>query len=182
MNDFAFPYANRVCFKFAAHGQWPAIKLYWYDGGMRPFTPDELLEDGKSIPATGSLFIGDKGVVLNNEIIPAKKMLEYRTRKGLPQPQEERRGPGGRYGAENEWLTAFQGGPASQGNFLNAANCAEAIALAGAAIRYSRKVFHEDNCAPALLWDQESMKFTNIGDANQYLTREYRDGWKLTSA
>ena len=43
MNDFAFPYANRVCFKFAAHGRWPAMKLYWYDGGMRPFTPDELL-------------------------------------------------------------------------------------------------------------------------------------------
>ena len=24
VNDFAFPYANRVCFKFAAHGRWPA--------------------------------------------------------------------------------------------------------------------------------------------------------------
>jgi hypothetical protein len=47
VNDFAFPYANRVCFKFAAHGRWPALKLYWYDGGMRPFTPDELAEDGK---------------------------------------------------------------------------------------------------------------------------------------
>jgi hypothetical protein len=33
-----------------------------------------------------------------------------------------------------------------------------------------------------LLWDQESMKFTNADDANQYLTREYRDGWKLTGA
>jgi hypothetical protein len=47
MNDYAFPYANRVCFKFAAHGRWPALKLFWYDGGMRPFTPDELSEDGK---------------------------------------------------------------------------------------------------------------------------------------
>jgi hypothetical protein len=39
MTDFAFPYANRVCFKFAAHGQCPATKLYWYDGGMRPSRP-----------------------------------------------------------------------------------------------------------------------------------------------
>ena len=68
------------------------------------------------------------------------------------------------------------------GNFLNAANCSEAIALAGAAIRYGRKIFNEDQCAPAFLWDQENMKFTNIPDANQYLTRNYRDGWKLTSA
>ena len=184
MNDFAFPYANRVCFKFAAHGQWPAIKLYWYDGGMRPFTPDELLEDGKSIPATGTLFVGDKGVILNNEIIPAKKMQEYRTSKGLPQPQGGRggRGGGGGGGGETEWVAAFKGGPASQGNFLNAANCSEAIALAGMAIRYGRKVFNENRCAPALLWDQQNMKVTNIAEANQYLTREYRDGWKLTGA
>ena len=78
MNDFSFPYANRVCFKFRNHARWPGLKLYWYDGGMRPFTPDELLEDGKSIPATGSLFIGDKGVILNNELMPAK------TNAGIP--------------------------------------------------------------------------------------------------
>jgi hypothetical protein len=30
--------------------------------------------------------------------------------------------------------------------------------------------------------DRESMKFSNIAEANQYLTRDYRDGWKLTSA
>ena len=180
-NDFSFPYANRVCFKFAAHGQWPALKLYWYDGGMRPYTPDELLEDGKSIPATGSLFVGDKGIILNDEIIPAKKMQAYRTSKGLPTPPADRGRRGG-YGMDNEWLTAFKGGAASQGNFLNAANCSEAIALAGAAIRYSGKIFNEDHCAPALLWDKESMKFTNIADANQYLTREYRQGWELTSA
>jgi hypothetical protein len=186
MNDFAFPYANRVCFKFAAHGQWPAIKLYWYDGGMRPFTPDELVEDGRSIPATGTLFVGDKGVILNNELIPAKKMREYRASKGIQEPQGGRGGRGGRggggYGGEAEWLTAFKGGPPSQGNFLNAANCSEAIALAGAAMRYSGKIFKAETCAPALLWDKENMKFTNVPDANQYLTREYRDGWKLTGA
>jgi hypothetical protein len=134
MNDFASPYANRVCFKFAAHGQWPAMKLYWYDGGMRTFTPDELLEDCKSIPATGTLLIGDKGTILNNELIPAKKMREHRSAKGLLEPQGKRGGRGAR-GGETEWLAACQGGQASQGNFLNAANCSEAIALAGATIR-----------------------------------------------
>jgi hypothetical protein len=179
MNDFAFPYANRVCFKFAAHGQWPALKLYWYDGGMRPFTPDELMEDGKSIPATGTLFIGDKGVILNNELIPAAKMREYRAAKGLSESSGERRGWGA---GEAEWVSAFKGGPSSAGNFLNAANCSEAIALAGAAIRYSRKIFNEDHCAPALVWDREAMSFSNASEANQYLRREYRDGWVLTSA
>jgi hypothetical protein len=186
MNDFAFPYANRVAFQFAAHGQWPALKLYWYDGGMRPFTPDELAEDGKSIPATGSLFVGDKGMILNNELIPSHKMREYRTAKGIPEPPQGGRGgrAGGRGpgGGEIEWVQAFKGGPASAGNFINAANCSEAIALAGVAIRYSRKIFNENRCAPALHWDQQGMKVTNIAEANQYLTRDYRDGWKLTGA
>jgi len=180
MNDFAFPYANRLCFKFAAHGQWPALKLYWYDGGMRPFMPDELAEEGKSIPATGTLFVGDKGIILNNELVPAKKMEEYRAAKGLPQTERSARGGGA--AANAEWIAAFRGGAASMGNFLNAANCSEAIALAGAAIRHSRRIFNENTCAPAFLWDKENMKFTNIPEANQYLTRNYRDGWKLTSA
>ena len=76
----------------------------------------------------------------------------------------------------------MKGGPASAGNFLNAANCSEAIALAGAAIRYSRKIFNENHCAPALQWDRENMKFTNAAEANQFLNRQYRDGWQLTSA
>jgi hypothetical protein len=79
-------------------------------------------------------------------------------------------------------VAAFKGGAPSAGNFLNAANCSEAIALAGTAIRYSRKIFNENRCAPALAWDRETMKFTNATDANQYLNRNYRDGWKLTPA
>ena len=108
-------------------------------------------------------------------------MQDYRTAKGLPQPQAEGSGHGGGGGASTEWVGAFKGGPASAGNFLNAANCSEAIALAGAAIRYSRKMFNEGNCVPALAWNQETMQFSNAAEANQYLRREYRDGWKLTS-
>ena len=179
-NDFAFPYANRVCFKFAAHGRWPALRLYWYDGGMRPFTPDELLEDGRSAPATGTLFVGDKGSILNGELVPAKRMRDYRTAKGLPEPAaaESRAGRGD---VAPEWVAAFKGGPATAGNFLNAAACSETIALAGAAIRYSRKVFKADRCAPALLWNAQAMEFSNAPEANAYLRREYRDGWTLKS-
>jgi hypothetical protein len=73
-----------------------------------------------------------------------------------------------------------RGGPASAGNFLNAATCSKTIALAGAA-RCSRKIFNENRCAPALQWDQESMKFTNAADANVYLKPNYREGWTLTT-
>jgi hypothetical protein len=174
MNDFAFPYANRVRFEFRAHGQWPALSLYWYDGGMRPFTIPELAEDKKHMPATGTMFVGDKGIIVDNNLVPERKMREYRAGKPAPQ-QPGRRGGGG----DSEWVQAFKGGPASPGNFLNAANCAETIALAGVAIRYGRKNFNENRVAPPLEWDAQNMKVTNIAEANPYLYREYREGWKL---
>jgi hypothetical protein len=180
-HDYSYPYANRVQFKFAAHGKWGPLKLTWYDGGMRPFTPDELAAEGKSLPAAGTLYVGDAGMILNNELIPAKKMQDYRTAKGLPAPQGRRGGGEVGVGLGADWVAAIKGGPASGGNFLNAANCAEAIALAQAAIRYSRKTFRANRSAPALLWNAEKMEFTNVSDANQYLRREYRDGWTLTS-
>jgi len=184
-NDFAYPYANRIKFKIAAHGSWPEINLYWYDGGMRPWTIPELEEDKRSMPATGSLFVGDKGVILDNAIIPASKNAAYRQAKGLPAAPAGRGGRGGGGGGGGEggatglWVNAFKGGPASPGNFINAANCAEAIALAGAAMRYSRKNFGENKAVGPLLWDKDAMKFTNMPEANQYLVREYRPGWEL---
>ena len=119
-------------------------------------------------------------MILNNELIPAKKMQDYRTLR-LPGASAEhgwRRKPAS---ASGGWVAAVKGGPASGGNFINAANCAEAIALAQAAIRYSRKTFRAEHCAPALQWNAQAMEFTNASDANQYLRREYRDGWALTN-
>ena len=31
----------------------PPVDLFWYDGGMRPPTPDELDEDGREMPKAG---------------------------------------------------------------------------------------------------------------------------------
>jgi hypothetical protein len=30
-----------------------------------------------------------------------------------------------------------------------------------------------------LLWDGKNMKITNFDEANQFVSRTYRDGWKL---
>ena len=31
-----------------------------------------------------------------------------------------------------------------------------------------------------MLWDSEKMQVTNFDEANQFVRREYRDGWKLS--
>jgi len=30
-----------------------------------------------------------------------------------------------------------------------------------------------------LLWDGENIRITNLEEANQFVTRKYRDGWKI---
>ena len=79
-NDFSFPMACSVRFKYPAKGARPAVDLIWYDGGNRPPVPEEIYEDNKELPAEGMMFVGDKGKILagfnvdNPHLIPEKRM------------------------------------------------------------------------------------------------------------
>ncbi len=175
VNDYAFPNACQLRFRFPAEGDRPAITLYWYDGGMRPYAPEALEIDKKAVPATGVMYVGDKGVILGNQIYPEKRRLEYMQGKDPGQTQAKTE----RMNAEAEWVQAFKGGKPSGGNFISAAYCAEMICLGGAAIRAARKNFNEDRTTGPLEWDAAAMKFTNMPEANEYLVRDYRKGWEL---
>jgi hypothetical protein len=79
-NDFSFPMAGTVRFRYPANGNRPPVDLCWYDGGMRPPVPVELTNDNKELPQEGMMFVGDKGKILagfnvqNPQIISGKKM------------------------------------------------------------------------------------------------------------
>jgi hypothetical protein len=183
-NDFSFPQANKIRMTFPAHGNWGPLILYWYDGGIRPNLPEELVAEGKGMPGTGRMFVGDKGIILDNDLIPESKMVAYRKAKGLAPPASQqggRRGGGGGGGGSDPWVSAFKNNTESAGDFQKGIAVSEAINLAAVASRVSRKAFTGggDRLSPPLLWDAQNMKFTNNSDANQYLTREYRQGWKL---
>ncbi|MBD0295555.1 MAG: Gfo/Idh/MocA family oxidoreductase, partial [Flavisolibacter sp.] len=87
-NDVAFPYSCIVRFKFPRQETLPAFDLFWYDGGMRPNTPDEL--ENESLAREGMLFVGDKGKILadfrceNPRLLPASKMKSYLNGKEAP--------------------------------------------------------------------------------------------------
>jgi hypothetical protein len=174
-NDFSFPMASTIRFKFAAKGNRPALDLFWYDGGMKPATPEELEEDRGELDAEGMMFVGDKGRILagflgeNARIIPARKDRAYRAAKGLaPAAPEERVRSGG--SRNLSWIKAFKGGEPTYGNFLLAGPISEAFNLGAISLRLGGK---------RLLWDAASMKITNLPAANKYLTREYRKGWEV---
>ena len=180
-NDYSFPAACTIRMKFAPKGERAAVDIFWYDGGIKPPAPDELMTENKELAEEGMMFVGDKGKILggfrseNPQLIPEAKMRAYRTANNLPEPAPRQRGRGGRQGGDPSarnaaWITAFKGGPASYGDFQLAGPISDAVNLASISLRLGGR---------RLLWDSASAKITNIGEANKYLTRDYRPGWEL---
>ena len=164
----AFPKAAMIRWEFPAKGERAAFLAHWYDGGLKPKFPPEL-ELGRNLPGTGNLYLGTKGAMLvsgdysdSPRIIPESKMKEI----GKP-PQLLERSPG----QIQEWLLACIGEkPAdyARSNFAYAGPFTESILLGNIALRVGRR----------LEWNGAEMKFTNVPEANQYVTKEYRAGWK----
>ncbi|MBN1804150.1 MAG: Gfo/Idh/MocA family oxidoreductase [Sedimentisphaerales bacterium] len=166
-NDVAFPYSCMIRFRFPEQEDLPAFNLFWYDGGIKPFITDELEEDKESIQGEGMMFVGDKGKIIadfhgnNPRIIPQKKMSSYTGPKEVSGAD--------RSGRSNTWVHAIKNNIESPGSFLRADCVNETINLGAVALRAGQKVNY----------DTESMKITNLEEANKYLTRQYREGWEL---
>ncbi len=67
------------------------------------------------------------------------------------------------------WIDAFTKGEDSPGTFLKAEAVTQTILLGGVALRAGKKV----------VYDPDKIKITNMEEANQYLTRDYRPGWEM---
>jgi hypothetical protein len=166
-NNVAFPYSCIVRFKFPKQQTLPAFDLFWYDGGMKPHTPEELEVDGKDMPEEGMMFVGDKGKIIGgfrNEdpvLIPDARMKSYLNGQVPPKAEAQR--------GDDNWIDAFREKKQSPGSFLLAGPISETINLGAIALRTRKKV----------IYDSQKMEITNVPEANQYLRREYRPGWEL---
>ena len=168
VNNETYPVASRVTYEFPARGDLAPVTLHWYDGGMKPPRPAEL-EDGRRWDTNGALYIGDKGKMLGGRLIPEARQKEY----GKP-PQKLERSPG----HYMEWVIACKGGKPAGSNFPDHAGLlAQVVLLGNVAIRPELKA--EKYLGTKLLWDGKEFKFTNVPEANKYLTKEYREGWAI---
>jgi len=171
-NDFSFPMASTVRFKYPAKGARPAVDLCWYDGGIRPSIPRELLEAGKELPPEGMMFTGDKGKILagfnveNPQLFAGNKMEEAKGPK-TARPRQVERGAA----ALQLFVEACKTGRQYPGNFSEAQHITEAVNLYAAALRSGR----------LLKYDAANLTITNVPEANKYLSREYRAGWDPAS-
>lgn len=168
-NDFSFPMASKVRFKFPANGNRPPVDLIWYDGGMRPPIPEELVSQNKLLPEEGMMFVGDNGKILAGFNVQDPHIISGPKAEVL-KPKAESDDDDG----DNKMAAALalfaescKSGKQYPGSFPEANYLAEAINLYAVALRANSM----------LQYDAANLKITNNADANKYLSRDYRDGW-----
>lgn len=167
--DEAFPKQAIIKYQFPARDKRPAFTSFWYDGGLMPEKPKELEADRK-LPKTGNIFYGTKATILVQgdyggtvRIIPETRMKEI----GKP-PELLERSPG----HYKEFIMACREEKPrdfAKSNFSYAGPMTESILLGNLALKVGSKIE----------WDGPGMKVTNNPDANKYVNKEYRRGWKF---
>ncbi|MFT5291631.1 MAG: putative dehydrogenase [Planctomycetota bacterium] len=136
----------------------PAVSLHWHDGGALP----PQMEAG-TVPKWGSgvLFVGDKGMLLADygriQLLPDDKFKNH----AAPTPWIA-----DSIGHYQEWIQACKARTETTCNFDYSGALTETVLLGNVAYRSGAKFD----------WDAASMK-ASTEQAQQFIGREYRDGW-----
>jgi hypothetical protein len=159
------PASMQATYEYGARGEMPPVRLTWYQGTEKP----ALWREGK-IPnwGNGVLFIGAKGMLLSDYskhvLLPEKEFADYKLPAGTiqipPSP-----------GAHAEWIAACKTGSKTMADFEYSGWLTEANHLGNVAYRAGKK----------LEWDPVALKATNCPEAEPFIRRAYREGWRLNS-
>jgi predicted dehydrogenase len=164
----SFPPATVVHYTFPQRSRkLPAVRLHWYDGGILPERP-ETLEPDRRLPDSGTLFIGEKGMIMcetygeSPRLVPETSMQRYkRPKKKLPRIAGSH---------EQAWADAIKGKIPPPDDFNYAGPFTETVLLGNLAIRHPGQ---------KLVWDGPNMRVTNLEGANETVHHKYREGWSL---
>ncbi|MDN5203201.1 Gfo/Idh/MocA family oxidoreductase [Fulvivirgaceae bacterium BMA10] len=184
------PPSSKIHFDYPARDGMPPVKLIWYDGGIMPERPEELGADEQMGDWNGGLlFEGTKGKIMTDCYGANPRLLPTSSMQYFKQPEKSlKRVPEGHH---QNWVKACKGEVKAVSNFDIAGPLTEMILIGNLAIRsYLHKELKPGkkpgDWAPwqypgrkKLLWDSNNMKVTNFDQANQFVKRDYRDGWSL---
>jgi predicted dehydrogenase len=178
------PVSSSVKMKFPGKPGKPDVALYWMDGGILPERPEELGPDERMGNEDGGAIItGTKGKIMcscygaNPTLLPTSRMSE-----AANVPKTLARVPEGHY---VQWVNACIAGYGQKelsSPFDYAGPLTETILMGNLALRSYNIRGTNGKGYPGrkkLLWDAVNMKITNFDEANQFVKREYRAGYKL---
>lgn len=161
------PYGEIGYYQFAANGKQPDFKLNWYSGGLRP-ARSELLPRDLTLERRGAMFVGDKGIILDNGGRKAPQIFPESLRKSLAPPSVESI-PYSK-GHCREWIDAIKGGPAALSNFEYGARLTEIVLLGVLSLRLG---------GTKIYWDTQNMKAVGSPEADQFIREPVRTGWEI---
>lgn len=189
-----YPSNSTLKFEFAEREGLPATDFYWYDGGNLP--SDEILEQlpqsfqkkiadwraGKLQRGTsGAVVVGSKGMLFSPDdygaqfaVIQGGQMLPP-SKLELPEQTLPRIPFEGGTDQRQKWefVKSVTGEyePGTMSNFGYAGRLTETMLVGILALRGETGKRYE--------WDAKQMKCTNDDAVNQFVHREYREGWTL---
>ena len=185
----SYPPSSKTHIQFPARKNMGPVELIWYDGGIKPKRPDELLpEEALAEGDGGMVFEGTKGKLMaglfgrNPTLLPTRKMKEVTLPKSkFPFVA------GGSEGHQQQWVKACKKGYGAytSSSFDVAGPLTETVLMGNLAVRgynYAEKNARGNNIYPGrktLLWDGPNMKITNFDPANEFIRRKYRGNYKL---
>jgi predicted dehydrogenase len=164
-NGASYPTATMTFYEFPARGAMPPVKLTWYDGGLLPKKPEEMGEE-ELIKEGGALLIGSKGKLMHNTYGANPRLLPKSLEDSVGKPPQKL----ARIEKEQHemnWVDAAKGKTQACCPFEYAAQLTEVMLLGVVSLRTGKKI----------LYDGANMRVTNVPEANQYLSRTYRQGW-----
>jgi hypothetical protein len=185
----SYPPSSVTYIKFPARKELPPVELVWYDGGIKPRRPDELLPNEQMGELDGGIiFEGSKGKLMaglfgrNPTLLPSKRMNEV-TLPASKYPLVDR----GIDGHQTQWVEACKKGYGTytSSSFDKSGPLTETVLMGNLAVKsynYPERNSKGEVSYPGrkeLLWDGKNQRITNFEAANQFVKREYRGNYEL---
>jgi hypothetical protein len=181
LNKDSFPGWEIISYEFPARGPLPPVKLTWYNGNRIPRGRADIEKivgrkldwgdagEKKWKDYAGCLLIGTEGVIhstghnMSFTLLPEDKFKDLSDRK-VPHTLARVSNH------EEEWYRACHGGAAPMSSFEYGGRLAEFTLLGNIATLYPEQMIE---------FDPLTAKIIKPAEANAFLTKDYREGWKL---
>lgn len=168
MNDEVWPAQATVNYLFPGteYTEKDLIRITWYHGGRKPSIAGTHLPENTALPHSGSLVIGEEGTM----VIPHYS-------EPLLYPVEKYPAGSVKLATDLNHYHGFVDGCISgkqpSDGFDYAGPLTEAVNLGNIAQRFKNET---------LKWDSANLHFTNLDEANAFVSKKYRRGWKIKGA
>jgi predicted dehydrogenase len=160
-----WPQSNHIKWAFPGNEltESDELPVEWFDGEFYPPQEIQDLFHGETYPPESAMLVGTEGALLvahGNDLVllPHDKFKDHK----IPNFKERNH--------YHHFVDACLGGDNTESHFAQSGPMTEAILLGTVAARVPDVL---------LEWDSVNLKITNSPEANQLISRNYREGWKV---